>query len=318
MNGVRNLSDALWRRLTALLLAVGLLAGTTGMLGWIWTRPVDGFALPFETLSRQPDEQAAAHRQTTGMALPATVANADRWRILIHTVHRGETLWQVCQLYNLELSTLVAVNQIADPNSLYPGQRLIIPPTDGQLYRVQSGDTLWLLSRRYGLSMAELLACNNLHDPNSLRVGQLLVLPGFGEPATAVVASCRPAALPGGGFLWPVTGPITSPFGPRWGTLHTGLDIGAPYGAEIRAAQAGRVKEANWRSGYGRTIILDHGDGVETLYAHCSRLLVTAGQAVAAGEAVGCVGTSGHSTGPHLHFEIRVAGRPYDPLRYLP
>lgn len=121
----------------------------------------------------------------------------------------------------------------------------------------------------------------------------------------------------------PVPGPIDSGFGPRvhpiYGTLrmHNGLDMDGPMGGPIVAAGAGRVIYAGWKGGYGKTVMIDHGGGMVTLYAHQSRLAVEVGQQVAAGQVVGYIGSTGLSTGPHLHFEVRIGGRPVDPMGYL-
>ena len=119
------------------------------------------------------------------------------------------------------------------------------------------------------------------------------------------------------GLIWPVHGPITSPFGMRWGKLHPGIDIGASMGTPIQAAAAGRVIVAAYDGGYGNLVVIDHGNGLATAYAHQSRLAVSVGQQVAQGHVIGYVGSTGYSTGPHLHFEVRVNGNPVDPLGYL-
>ena len=119
------------------------------------------------------------------------------------------------------------------------------------------------------------------------------------------------------GFIWPVNGPVTSPFGMRWGRMHTGIDIGASYGTAIRAAAAGRVVYSGWMSGYGNLVAIDHGGGVSTAYGHQSSIAVGNGQVVSQGQTVGYVGCTGHCFGPHLHFEVRVNGTPVDPLGYL-
>lgn len=127
-----------------------------------------------------------------------------------------------------------------------------------------------------------------------------------------------------GTMVWPAEGEITSPFGwrvhPIFGTqrLHTGIDIGADYGDSIRAADGGVVIHADWMGGYGNTVIIDHGNGISTLYAHNSQLLVNEGQTVAKGQTVARCGSTGYSTGPHLHFEVRQNGSPVNPLNYLP
>ena len=127
-----------------------------------------------------------------------------------------------------------------------------------------------------------------------------------------------------GTMTWPAEGEITSPFGwrvhPIVGTqrLHTGIDIGADYGDAIRAADGGVVIHADWMGGYGNAVIIDHGNGISTLYAHNSQLLVDEGQTVAKGQTVARCGSTGYSTGPHLHFEVRQNGSPVNPLNYLP
>jgi murein DD-endopeptidase MepM/ murein hydrolase activator NlpD len=122
----------------------------------------------------------------------------------------------------------------------------------------------------------------------------------------------------GAGLIWPVRGPVTSGYGSRWGRMHEGIDIGAGSGTPIRAAKAGTVVFAGVMNGYGNVIIVDHGGGFSTLYAHQSRLGASRGQDVSQGQVIGYVGSTGHSTGPHLHFETRVNGSPRNPRNYLP
>ena len=118
---------------------------------------------------------------------------------------------------------------------------------------------------------------------------------------------------------WPVRGPVTSDFGPRrgLGRVHSGIDIGAEPGTPCRVAAAGTVVFAGWQNGYGKTIIVDHGDGVHTLYGHLSKIGVGRGQRVEQGAMLGSTGSTGHASGPHLHYEILVNGRPVDPGPYL-
>jgi len=120
------------------------------------------------------------------------------------------------------------------------------------------------------------------------------------------------------GFIWPLNGPITSGYGPRWGRMHTGIDIDGYTGQPIVASKAGNVILASSYSGYGNTVIVDHGGGVATLYAHMSSFGVSAGQSVSQGQVVGNVGCTGSCTGDHLHFEVRINGSPTNPLTYLP
>ena len=119
-----------------------------------------------------------------------------------------------------------------------------------------------------------------------------------------------------GGLVWPVNGPVTSGFGPRWGRMHTGIDISAGTGTPIRAAKAGTVISAGSNGGYGLAVVIDHGGGFSTLYAHMSSMAVGGGS-VSQGEVIGRVGCTGSCTGPHLHFETRVGGSPQNPMGYL-
>jgi murein DD-endopeptidase MepM/ murein hydrolase activator NlpD len=119
------------------------------------------------------------------------------------------------------------------------------------------------------------------------------------------------------GFIWPVSGPVTSGFGMRWGRMHEGIDIGVGYGTPIRAAASGTVITAGWEGGYGNLIVIDHGGGLATAYGHQSGFAVGYGTQVSQGQVIGYVGCTGHCFGPHLHFEVRVNGAAVDPLGYL-
>ena len=121
----------------------------------------------------------------------------------------------------------------------------------------------------------------------------------------------------GAGLIWPTRGSVTSGFGYRWGRMHTGIDIAAPTGTPIRAAKGGQVISAGYMGGYGNCVVIDHGGGFTTLYAHMSRIGAGDGSSVSQGDVIGYVGSTGHSTGPHLHFETRVGGSPQNPMRYL-
>jgi murein DD-endopeptidase MepM/ murein hydrolase activator NlpD len=132
--------------------------------------------------------------------------------------------------------------------------------------------------------------------------------------AAAAIAEPTPSAS---GFVWPVSGPVVSPFGMRWGRMHEGIDIAAPSGTPIAASAAGTVISAGWMGGYGNLVVVDHGGGLATAYAHMSGFAVGGGQSVAQGQVIGYVGCTGTCYGPHVHFEVRVNGAAVDPLGYL-
>ncbi|MFZ5816754.1 MAG: peptidoglycan DD-metalloendopeptidase family protein [Bacillota bacterium] len=196
-----------------------------------------------------------------------------------------------------------AVRQVPTPAPPARGGRRSDP-----VHEVRQGETLYRIARTYGVTVTAVQQANGLAT-DLIRPGQLLVLPGRGAGS---------ALAAGGTFIWPVGAPVSSYFGPRWGRQHKGIDLAANHGDQIRASRDGQVVTAGVVPGYGETVILAHSDGSRTLYAHCSRLLVKPGERVKQGEAIALVGSTGHSTGPHLHFEIIVNGQPADPLLYLP
>ena len=187
---------------------------------------------------------------------------------------------------------------------------------------VVKGETLSSVASAHGVSVDVIARANNLGDGSVLSVGQRLAIP-TGKKAT-ITEERRVAPTLEPHFIWPARAPITTYFnekGPLWkGGWHTGLDLGANYGTPIIAAEAGLVLEAGWATtrGYGNYVKLDNGLGYNTLYGHMSVIRVKEGQWVNRGDRIGDVGSTGVSTGPHLHFEVRINGQPVDPLRYLP
>ena len=174
-------------------------------------------------------------------------------------------------------------------------------------HTLEQGETLYKVSRLYGVSVDELIKANNIQDHTDIDTGTRLIVPG------AVVAR---------GIVWPLRGKLSSRFGPRGRRYHWGIDIPAPRGTPIKAAADGLVLvSANGLrgySGYGRLIIIEHGNGIRTLYAHNSKNTVNNGTCIRAGEVIGEVGSSGRATGNHLHFEVRQNGKAVNPLNYLP
>ncbi|HZD88311.1 MAG TPA: peptidoglycan DD-metalloendopeptidase family protein [Gaiellaceae bacterium] len=165
------------------------------------------------------------------------------------------------------------------------------------------------IRREVGESQALQAASDRLAA--QLRAQQSVSSPATTSGSGAVAAAGAPH------FVWPVSGPITSPFGMRWGTLHPGIVIGVPTGTPVHASAAGKVVWCGWMSGYGNFVVLDNGGGFATAYGHNSRIAVHCGEEVAQGQVISYSGCTGFCTGPHVHFEIRVDGTPVDPLTYL-
>ena len=232
-----------------------------------------------------------------------------------HVVREGETLSCIASRYRLSVGRLVDLNALTNPHRLSIGQRILLSemPAEPRKHQVRSGENLWVVAGQYGVSVTSIIELNRLTSPDQLRVGQVLLV-----PKTASTPRASRSSLSAAGMIWPVLGRITSRFGPRWGTIHQGLDIAAPTGTAIVAARAGRVVLSGWWGGYGKCVLIYHGSGMHTLYAHASRLLVTEGDRVGQGEAIAKIGSTGNSTGPHLHFEVRINDDFRDPLNFLP
>jgi murein DD-endopeptidase MepM/ murein hydrolase activator NlpD len=154
-------------------------------------------------------------------------------------------------------------------------------------------------------------------DLRALEAEQAKVLAALQASASQGSAPAGPIQQGSGGLIWPVNGPIVSPFGMRWGRLHAGVDIAAPAGTPIRAAQSGRVVLLGWTGGYGNYTCIQHTGGLSTCYAHQSRYGTSNGASVSKGQVIGYVGCTGHCFGDHLHFETRINGSPVNPAGYL-
>lgn len=239
--------------------------------------------------------------------------------IVQHVVKSGENLTVIARSYGIDVNTIIAANELVDADRIRPGDTLNILNQRGALHVVQSGDNLSKIAQTYEVSVQSIIEANQLENPHALRVNQRLIIPG----AQDLVAQWRSNILVSSSgqllrnFSWPVRGRISSRFGPRSGRMHEGVDIAVPIGTPIVAAAPGRVTFAGHAGTYGLLVVIDHGRGVETRYAHNSRLLVQAGQRVAREQRIALSGNTGRSTGPHLHFEIRLNSRPVDPIRYL-
>ncbi len=230
-----------------------------------------------------------------------------------YVVRPGDTLSQIAIRFGVSVNTLAMTNGLGNPNLIRVGHVLQIPPTDGIYYEVAPGDTLWDISKRYRIPVSIIVQKNGMDDSALIWPGEILFLPTGAGASTAVTAGEARA------FFWPlpVPGRISSPFGSRWGGFHYGVDLAVPAGTRILAAASGTVVEAGWKGTYGLTVRLDHGGGYETFYAHASRIMVSRGDVVSARDPIALVGSTGRSTGPHLHLEVHVWGEPVDPMRHL-
>ncbi len=231
--------------------------------------------------------------------------------IVRHVISRGDCLWNIAKKYHVSMETIIAMNDLASARLLRPGQVLEIPDTDGTYVVIKKGDTISGVCKKYEVDLTELVNANPGVDVAALRLGQKLFVPG----TEALGQLFR--------FGWPVHGRISSRYGRRYHPIfhrhmnHTGIDIAARHGTPIRSALSGIVKFAGWKTGYGNTVVVEHPNGYETLYGHCSKLLVKRGDTVKKGEQIAKVGSTGVSTGPHIHFEVRENKKRMNPERVL-
>ena len=241
--------------------------------------------------------------------------------ITYYTVRRGETLSDIAKKFDISPMTIMAANDLVNANAIQAGQQLRILSTDGAIHEVKSGESLWEIARRYRAGIDEIVTANGITNPNRIMPAQELVIPGVQAAEIGSMLRSERLVSADGRLLpmfdWPVRGRISSNFGMRWGRMHYGMDIAVNTGTPVRAAARGRVTFAGMNGGYGNLVIIDHGDGVETRYAHNSRIVVKVGDYVNRGQLVAYSGNTGNSTGPHLHFEIRYKGNAVDPRNYL-
>jgi murein DD-endopeptidase MepM/ murein hydrolase activator NlpD len=188
----------------------------------------------------------------------------------------------------------------------------------GIWYSVRKGDTLEKISKKYSVSQRTIQRQTSIYVPKDISVGMRILIPGAKNPI-ARRPTYRPKQVKiSRNLIWPAKGRITSGFGMRFGRVHEGIDISKDGGRDIRAAASGIVVFAGHKRGYGKTIIINHGRGIKTLYAHNSRIYVRKGVRVRQGDFISKMGSSGKSSGIHLHFEVHLYGKPRNPLRFLP
>lgn len=249
---------------------------------------------------------------STAFTQPVTYQN--------YKVQKGDTISGIAKKFGLtNISTLIQVNDIGNVRSLSAGQKLKIPSIDGITYKVKSGETLAAIATKNGISQESILDVNDL-ESDILQVGQIIFLPG---------AKMDPKALNqamGDQFIIPIKAAyrLSSPFGPRvdpvtgkQNSFHKGQDFACPTGTPIYASMGGKIIFSGESWLYGKHVIIDHGNGYQTLYAHMSKIIATKGTHVTQGTRIGLVGNTGYSTGPHLHFTVYKNGSPINPKTVL-
>lgn len=270
--------------------------------------------------------------QVLGTSLDSTglvTLESDKPRdsIVEYEVREGDTLSSIAQKFDVSIESVKWVNESVDWQKIKPGEMVNVPPVTGIVYKVKAGDTIYSIAEKYETNPQGIVdfPFNTFSDDETFAIvaGQTLIVPDGVMPDAAAPSLPRTANVltpdagsvtAAGSFVWPAFGRLTQPY--RW--YHKGVDIANKSGGSILAADAGTVIVSGWTNvGYGYHVIVDHGNGYQTLYGHMSSLSVVAGQRVARGAVLGQMGSTGRSTGVHLHFEIRTSGGNVDPLGYL-
>lgn len=245
--------------------------------------------------------------------------------IVEYTVQDGDTVSSVAKKFGREESTITWENDLTKKSIIKPGQILRILPEDGVSHKVEKGETIYSIAKKHSgdpQTIVDFPGNTFVNDETfSLAVGQVLTIPGgvpaAEAPSRSAFARKTPDAgtvVASGNFVWPAAGNISQGF--AW--YHQGVDIANRAAPEVLAADSGTVIATGWdSSGYGNKVVIDHGNGFVTLYAHLQKIYVVSGQRVARGNAVGQMGSTGRSTGTHLHFEIRTGGGFKNPLDFL-
>lgn len=285
-----------------------------------------------ENVKQAVVEQALKQAFNPFSALQSTQLNKTRrGTVVTYTVQQGDTLSEIAYKYGITLQDLLEENKISNPHMVGIGMKLVIK-RDEITHVVARGETLEQIAKRYDVKKDVIIQRNPLltYLSNQLYVGQSVVVPipaaklalaGNIQLRRQMAQAASRKATRSRTMDWPVKGAtITSGFGVRWGKLHKGIDMWNEEEARtpIHAAKQGVVVEAGAnRAGYGYMVVLDHGEGLQTFYAHMGKISVYVGQEVEQGELLGYMGKTGNSTGYHLHFEVRQNDIPINPMPYL-
>lgn len=284
----------------------------------VGTTPAPALANPTATAAPATATPAPTLSPTPSGPTPVPT----RTEVIVYTVQPGDFVWNIGMAFNIDDDTIIWANPKLekDPDWLAIGEELCILPVVGTWHTVREGDTLDGIAAYYQASPQDIVSYepNKLSPGAGLVVGQKLIVPGGVKPyvprtvdtGSGVVAVSRED---GGGFVWPCYGTITTQYGPD----HQAIDIGVEVDTPLYASAAGAVTQSGANGTLGLSVTVDHGDGYVTVYGHMDYLWVRPGQNVRQGQKLGAVGSTGKSTGPHVHFIVLYQGAPVDPMTLL-
>jgi LysM repeat protein len=261
-----------------------------------------------------------------------TPQNINRREIIEYSVQAGDTISSIAQSFGVSVNTILWENNLTARSLIRPGLTLKILPGTGIMHSVTRNESISSIASRYSVDSQKIIESNDLDSGDTLKIGQKLFIPEGRRivRATAVtgqsysgttISQSAPSAAPssqpsytGGKLLWPTVGNRITQY---YSWRHQGLDIANRTGTPLYAAESGVVERSGWNTGYGYNVVINHGGGLRTLYAHASRLHVRAGDRVNRGDIIADMGSTGWSTGPHIHFEVILNGVKQNPLNYL-
>lgn len=280
-------------------------------------------------------------REMVSLAVPGAISalsyletggrsNAPRTTTESYIVQAGDTIASIAYRFGVNVGTILWANNLTERQYIRPGDKLKIPPVSGILVIVKKGDTVAKLAKKYGVSEKEIMNFNKITNDTTLALGAEIIIPGGKPPAAPQPVAANRAGqsatgkkpsdvdasrLPSAQLLWPTAGHVITQY---YGWRHTGVDIDGTLSSPLYAAQNGVVELAGWNSGgYGLQVVIRHPGGIKTRYAHASKIFVTAGQQVKRGQVIAMMGSTGRSTGSHLHFEVYANGIRRNPLIYI-
>jgi murein DD-endopeptidase MepM/ murein hydrolase activator NlpD len=279
------------------------------------------------------DEEIATIQNGASMVKPdlAQTKKTKRARTepIAYTVQPGDSPSTIADEHEVSVSTILWENNLSAYSIIRPGDKLSILPSSGINHKVKAGDTISSLAKKYKIEEDTILTQNKLALGDTLKIGEKVFMPGGSKvsyPARTTQSytgfsaikdivkgpDAKPAA--GNKMNWPTEGSRITQY---YSWRHHGLDIANKWGTPIYAADAGTVEYVGWGKGYGNQVVIDHGGGKKTRYAHLSKYYIARGDKVSKGQTVAGMGSTGWSTGSHLHFEVVINGRKYNPLNYI-
>jgi LysM repeat protein len=257
------------------------------------------------------------------------ITEQDRTETISYTILSGDTISVIAEKFGISVSTILWENDLSSYSIIRPGDSVNILPRTGISHTVIKNDTISSIVKKYDIKENELLELNKIAKGDNLKVGQKLFVPGgkktiYKAPVpktytgfTAIkniVSTPSSQVVSGNKMAWPTSATIITQY---YSWRHHGLDIAQRGTVPIYAADSGTVESAGWGKGYGYNILIDHGGGKKTRYAHMSKFYISKGDKVSKGQTIGLMGNTGWSTGQHLHFEVIINGKKYNPLNYI-